>query len=175
MVASKSSFATAPTRSPGPALNSNSNSNIDGAVRDEDTFVLGDDSDNEETVEGQESADNLHETPASRSILSPLPYYSTSNAPLLGSKVRIHTLESEPQKDLEGTPASSHITFNLTGNITNEPSLSSSLTENSQKMRTVPYKYYINRNDTLQGLALRFGLDVSCERFERRFFIEIVE
>lgn len=175
MVASKSllvSPAVSGAKSPGPALNSKSNLNVDGAVRDEDTFVLGDDdddySDNDEILKGQGTADSSHEIPA---ILPPPPYDPTSNAPLLDSRALIHTLESEPQKDLEETPASSHIQSNLTGNITNEPFFSSSLTENSQKTRTVPYKYYINRNDTLQGLALRFGLDVSCEYFECHFLI----
>jgi len=146
VVASKSTLVTPPVsgmRSPGLTLNSESNSNlnIDGAVRDEDTFVLGEDdddySDNDEIAEGQETADSL---PASTSVLPPPPYDSTSIAPLLDSKVR--TQELELQQHLEGS-------------IPNE-------SENSQKMRTVPYKYYINRNDTLQGLALRFGLDVSC-------------
>ena len=176
MVASKSSLASPPVsgaRSPGPALNSNSNLNIDGAVRDEDTFVLGDDdddySDSDEIVEGQGTADNSHEIPASRSILPPPPYDPTSH-----SEPQIHTLELEPPRDLEETPGSRHTKSNLAGDITNTP-LSSSLTENSQKTRTAPYKYYLNRNDTLQGLSLRFGLDVSRERFECHFFIELVE
>ena len=181
-VASKLSLVTPPVsgaRSPGLALNSNSNLNIDGAVRDEDTFVLGDDdddySDNDEIVEGQGMVDNPHEMPTSRPILPPPPYDPTSIPPLLDSKPQIHTLDLEPPQDLEETPASPHTTSNLTGNITNEPFVSSSPTENSQKTRTVPYKYYLNRNDTLQGLSLRFGLDVSCERFNRHFFIELVE
>ena len=181
MVASKSSLASPPVsgaRSPGPALNSNSNLNIDGAVRDEDTFVLGDDdddySDSDEIVEGQGIADNSHEIPASRSILPPPPYDPTSIPPLSDSKPQIHTLELEPPRDLEETPGSPHTKSNLAGDIRNGP-LSSSLAENSQKTRTAPYKYYLNRNDTLQGLSLRFGLDVSRERFECHFFIELVE
>ena len=27
----------------------------------------------------------------------------------------------------------------------------------------VPHKYYLNRSDTLQGLSLRFGIDVSIQ------------
>jgi hypothetical protein len=75
-------------------LNALASRNVDGAVRDEDTFVLGDDEDDD-----QEPTD-------------PQP---PATAPV----------ESSPE-----TPAT-------------------------------PSKYYIKRGDTLQGIALRFGLDAS--------------
>ncbi|KIM39970.1 hypothetical protein M413DRAFT_446874 [Hebeloma cylindrosporum] len=166
VVASKSSFVTPPVsgaKSPGLPLNLNPNLNVDGAVRDEDTFVLGDDddddySDKDDTVEEQQIADST--AAVSRSILPPPPYDATSKVPLLDSS-GIHTPESEPQQDVEEAPVSSHLKSHPhpTGNISNEPVLSPSLAEHTQETRTVPYKYYINRNDTLQGLGLRFGLD----------------
>jgi hypothetical protein len=32
-----------------------------------------------------------------------------------------------------------------------------------EKPSSLPYKYYLNRSDTLQGLSLRFGVDVSIQ------------
>ncbi len=80
--------------------------NLDGAVRDEDMFVVGDDDDDEDPT---------------------LPPYTES------SSVTNTISESKIDK-----PSS----------IDEIPSASG------------PPKYYIKRTDTLQGIALRFGVDV---------------
>ena len=107
--------------------------NINGEVRDQDTFVLGDDDEEEENEE--ERPDEA------ASISSPPPLYESI---------------VDPWKE-ESPP---HGTATLTSN-------SSSLAEEpfskpTEPDNTRPYKYYINRSDTVQGLSLRFGIDVSA-------------
>ena len=108
--------------------------NINGEVRDQDTFVLGDDDDDENDEERLESSAGDGAT-------------SISSPPLYESIV-------DPWKD-ESPP---HETATLTSNpisLAQEPSF-------PKPDNTRPYKYYINRSDTLQGLSLRFGIDVSA-------------
>jgi len=109
--------------------------NINGEVRDQDTFVLGDDDEEEENEE--ESRGGAHNGAGPASISSPPPLY-----------------ESIPWKD-EESPLQEATA--LTSN-------SNSLAEEPKPVHdnTRPYKYYINRSDTLQGLSLRFGIDVSA-------------
>ncbi|KAJ7034947.1 hypothetical protein C8F04DRAFT_545692 [Mycena alexandri] len=89
--------------------------NIDGAVRDEDTFVLGDEDD--EDGEGDEGEDGS---------VPPSEVVQASSA----TAVQNRAIESEP-----------------------------SLTPSSPGAPETPSKYYIKRGDTLQGIALRFGVD----------------
>lgn len=91
--------------------------NIDGAVREEDTFVLGDADDDEEDDAAP------HEPRKSGIAEQPEP---------------LHTALPIPE----------------------DPN-NSTLTEQSSDTNAVPSKYYLTRNDTLQGIALRFGLNVS--------------
>jgi LysM repeat protein len=88
-------------------LDNYSSINVDGAVRDEDTFVLGDD---------EEDDDDLPD------------------------KVPIAPEPSHPRGD---------------------PNLTLTTEEPTNTDEAVPSKYYIARNDTLQGIALRYGLNVS--------------
>ena len=102
---------------------SSQNINVDGAVRDEDTFVLGEDEDEEEGAEQNESSD----------LRGPPPPYS-SELPVVGSGPSTST------SALEVTP---------TGD---EPGTSTDI--------SAPSKYYIQPNDNLRGIALRFGVNV---------------
>jgi LysM repeat protein len=108
-------------------------------------------------VDGQDN-----ETHVSMSVPPPPPYRIESSVPPLDSRTRVHALETESQEE---SPPSSHIKSDPGGNTTDDSRNSSSQAGDSQKMRTAPYKYHVNRNDTLQGIALRFGLDVSCRPF----------
>lgn len=94
--------------------------NVDGAVRDEDTFVLGDADDDEED-------DVLSDT---------LPIEQPER--------------SHPAREGAHETASTASILALT---TEQPT--------EQPTNTTPLKYYITRNDTLQGIALRYGLNVS--------------
>jgi hypothetical protein len=111
--------------------------NINGEVRDQDTFILG--SDDEEEANEEERPEYRGAGPASMS--SPLP-------PLYESIVDPWKEESPPHK---GAILASDSTCLA------EESSQESLEPDS----TRPYKYYINRSDTLQGLSLRLGIDVS--------------
>ncbi len=82
------------------------NANIDGALRDEDTFVVGDDDDDE----------------------IPPPYLATTDEDKASAQ--------------------------------NVASATTPLIEDHHKSPG-PSQYYIKRTDTLQGIALRFGVDVS--------------
>jgi len=112
--------------------------NINGEVRDQDTFVLGDDE--EEEGNGEERPDFLDggETDWA-SISSPAP-------PLYESMVDPWKEESPPHEI--ATPMSDSTC------LAEEPSSKPIEADNTR-----PYKYYINQRDTLQGLSLRFGID----------------
>lgn len=94
--------------------------NIDGAVRDEDTFILGDDEDEQEEAPPAYPAD-----PAETSSVD-------------GSTTRL----MEPSETIMDAPESS-----TSGG---------------------PARYYIKRSDTLQGIALRFGVNVRQMHFLRK-------
>lgn len=96
--------------------------NINGAVRDEDTFVLGEDEDDEDlSGEG---------TPP-----PPYPEQTSSKS-------------SSPPAQADGQPTPQSIS---SAEITTK--LNSSNYHNSSQ-------YYIQRGDTVHGIALRFGVDV---------------
>lgn len=91
--------------------------NVDGAVRDEDTFVLGDDEEDESADEGIRTSERRGSASSPSSCLPIVESPSTTQ---------------EPTEDTTGP--------------TTDPSPSS--------------KYFIKPNDNLQGIALRFGVNV---------------
>ena len=110
--------------------------NINGEVRDQDTFILGDDDDDDDEDEENEAERLEFSATGAASISSP-PHYESI---------------IDPWKE-----ESPHETATLTSNsISQVEELSLPKPGN-----TIPYRYYINRSDTLQGLSLRFGIDVS--------------
>ncbi|KAF8813300.1 hypothetical protein BYT27DRAFT_7158082 [Phlegmacium glaucopus] len=109
--------------------------NINGEVRDQDTFVLGDDDEEEEDEKSPESWGGDHDA----SISSPLP-------PLDESIV-------DPWKE-EESPLQEAATI-----LTPNSNFLAAETKPAEPDNTRPYKYYIKRSDTLQGISLRFGID----------------
>lgn len=115
--------------------------NVDGAVRDEDTFTIGEDEDDEEDS-GDESLERSG---------APPPY---SSVPFTGSM-------GEPSP-VTPTPGSNDTAQNAPNDntpgdelLTAEPETSSIEPETAN-----PLKYYIKSGDNLQGVALRFGVNV---------------
>lgn len=90
------------------------NLNVDGAMRDEDTFVLGEYDDDEEDI-------------------------------LLGES------PEREKSSVVAQPRPSNVVLPR-GGPTEQPTIINEAT---------PSKYHITRNDTLQGIALRYGLNVS--------------
>ena len=115
--------------------------NINGEVRDQDTFILGSDDEEEGNKEERPEYCGNEGAGSPASMSSPLP-------PLYESIVDPWKEESPPHK---GAILASNSTCLA------EESSQESLEPDS----TRPYKYYINRSDTLQGLSLRLGIDVS--------------
>jgi hypothetical protein len=95
--------------------------NIDGGVRDEDVFTLGDDEDEEQ--------DDDHPIHAPASV-----------SPSTTSSVTVLDARSPSSVTLPPDP-----TVNIPA-VDPEPGK--------------PWKYYVKKGDTVNGLALRFGLDV---------------
>jgi hypothetical protein len=113
--------------------------NINGEVRDQDTFVLGDDDEEEENEEERpEIRGDIGRDDGAVSISPPPPLYE---------------LIVDPWKE-ESPPQATAILTSNSAFLVEEPKL---IETNNIR----PYKYYINRSDTLQGLSLRFGIDVS--------------
>ena len=112
--------------------------NINGEVRDQDTFILGED---DEDDENEQERQEFSAGDGAMSVSSPPPPYQSI---------------IDPWKEESSSPP--HETATLTSNPISqaeEPSC-------SKPNNTRPYRYYINRSDTLQGLSLRFGIDVSA-------------
>ena len=112
------------------------NLNVDGAIRDEDNFAIGDDDDEE--VEDRTEANSLS--------VSPPPY--SESTPL-------STLAEPP------TPQRLDTNVNIAGGETNASLENRSQPETQEKSAgSDSSTYYIKSSDNLQGIALRFGLNV---------------
>ena len=103
--------------------------NLDGALRDGDMFVLGDD-------EEEDDAPDYSSSPANRSEPPPS-YTAISTGPT----------PSDPPHLSPGAPSAGLLSDQDTNAIVSE--------------KVVPSVYHLNRGDTLQGIALRFGVNVS--------------
>ncbi|TFK27185.1 hypothetical protein FA15DRAFT_586869 [Coprinopsis marcescibilis] len=104
--------------------------NIDGGMKDEDTFILGDDDD----------LDDLE------SSLAPPGYTAEPNS--VGAV-------PHSSAGTSGLPSGNTDTFRE-ALPSNSDEGQISVLNTSEKG---PWKYYLNKRDTLQGIALRFGLD----------------
>ncbi|KAI0264396.1 hypothetical protein BC834DRAFT_882856 [Gloeopeniophorella convolvens] len=96
-------------------------SNVDGAVRDEDVFVVGDEDDDERQVQSDGTITTTH---------SPV-----------GSGPLEHDLTNSPSMDTQYSP------------------ILDKLDEPSGNGRAGSGRYYIQPDDTLLGISLRFGID----------------
>lgn len=144
--------------SPKPGL-ADRNYNLDGAVRDEDTFILGGDSDDDE----QEKSIREHTLDVDNSIDTnpPPPYQPTPEAGSMPpSNWAPNSVSSGPSGEVVennsgSVPVAEDLLATSSGVISPNPS------PEEHEGQNIPYKYYINRSDTLLGICLRFGVDVS--------------
>ncbi|KAF9532568.1 hypothetical protein CPB83DRAFT_846988 [Crepidotus variabilis] len=129
------------------ASNISSDLNLNGEVRDEDTFVVGDDDE-----EGMLYDDSGHE----REI-------EEEEASNHGADVNFADSDTRSPSPNQFTTTSTAIdslsTLTLTETSTSQLS-DLQPQEESNDDPTRPYKYFLNRSDTLQGLSLRFGIPV---------------
>lgn len=108
--------------------------NIDGAVRDEDVFAIGDEDEEDEGGSRTHEAHSVDSTPP--------PAYVE-----LSEEVSQTWSTGEPSLKDEPTVI--------------EPSDEGPSEKVEQETTSAPSKYYIKPGDTLTGIALRFGIDVS--------------
>lgn len=101
--------------------------NVDGAVRDEDAFVLGDDDEDSEDEGSDPTPPPPYNLPPSNSETPPLESTYLPGIAIAGD----HSAEVQDTAVEHDVPA--------------------------------PLKYYIKGSDTLQGVALRFGINVGLQ------------
>lgn len=111
--------------------------NIDGAVRDEDVFVLGGEEEDEEGTNDLSDADAKIAPP------TPPPAYRSRDVPAS------HSTQNMNETNVNSDVAAHHEVGKTDGLVT-EPETSAH-----------PQRYYISPNDTLLGIALKYKLDVS--------------
>ena len=119
--------------------------NINGEVRDQDTFILGDDDDDDDDDDGDDGENEAERLEFSAD--------ASGGAASISSPPRYESI-IDPWKE-ESPP---HESATLKSNPISQAEESSL----PKPGNTRPYRYYINRSDTLQGLSLRFGIDVSA-------------
>ena len=102
-------------------------SNVDGAVRDEDVFVVGDEGEDED---GASETDDVEDAMAS-GVVSP---------PSEGAR--------SPEPDVQVRPYA-------------EPDKPNEPAERTGSNQGSPGRYYIRPDDTLLGISLRLGVEVS--------------
>ncbi|KAF8072012.1 hypothetical protein FPV67DRAFT_1411676 [Lyophyllum atratum] len=120
----------------GSTPHSAARSNVDGVVRDEDTFVLGDEEDDSDLD------DEICEKPT----------VTTNASPLLQDVTSPIASQETLQTDNTYTPAASE-------NTTPGALAAEEQTLAGREIDSTPVKYYVTRSDTLQGIVLRYGLD----------------
>ncbi|KAH9481612.1 hypothetical protein JR316_0006139 [Psilocybe cubensis] len=114
-------------------------SNLDGSLRDQDTFILGDDDDEDDVLTTYDGGIRVRDSGAPPPYTSICEHPSGAVAPPQTSHVQHPSDSTNP--DPNASPNSRMVTMSA----------------NSTK--ATPYKYYLDRKDTLQGLSLRFGID----------------
>ncbi|KAF9048529.1 hypothetical protein BJ165DRAFT_1460359 [Panaeolus papilionaceus] len=132
--------------SPRNALTVGKNVNLDGAMRDEDAFVVDD--------EESEDEDEV-EVPMQGGDVVP------RVAPLSFAMVEIESKQESMQRnESEDTRVQVLQPFDMSSlNLPPTPSELDTFEAQERKSRLTPYKYYLNKSDTLQGLSLRFAVD----------------
>ena len=108
--------------------------NVDGGVHDDDVFAIGDD------IEEDDSEDDSE----SRSIRK---LAESGGGPAENDNLNLH-----PNPPLVDTPSSPNTETQESGSLLEDDTLSTS---------SGPPKYYIRPGDTLIGISLKFGIDVS--------------
>ena len=122
------------------------------SVRDEDTFILGDDDDDDDNEE------NNYQDRASPVDANPPPPYEEPSAGDIPTSAVSNTTPSSSSTQIEvSKPPIEHLLTTSSG-APSDPAAASDLDDRSAP--SAPYKYYLNRSDTLTGICLRFGVDV---------------
>ncbi|KAH9928643.1 uncharacterized protein B0H18DRAFT_1084397 [Fomitopsis serialis] len=120
--------------------------NVDGGVRDEDVFVLGDDDD--EVEDEDRVGDNVSTASDSPSPATPPPAYTDVVSPLPSAP-------SMPSK----SPSYAFATKDSEAGPSNSEANSPQPNGDSPSPSSGPQRYYIQPTDTLVGIALRFHVD----------------
>ncbi len=128
--------------------------NLDGSVRDKDTFILGDDEDDED-----EEQNNYQDRSLSVDTNPPPPYEELSAGDVPSSAVS-NIISSSPQIEVS-KPPTEHLLITSSG----APSDPAASDLDDRSAPSAPYKYYLNRSDTLTGICLRFGVDVRLRAY----------
>lgn len=110
--------------------------NVDGSVRDADVYAIGDDEDEEDEEEEEGDGD------------------LTTSGTL--APTRIESVPTEIGQTAVGSSSTSQNQHPRSDTSLEEPSAPPLATS----PRAVPSKYYIESNDTLHSISLRFKLDV---------------
>ncbi|KJA26385.1 hypothetical protein HYPSUDRAFT_52658 [Hypholoma sublateritium FD-334 SS-4] len=120
--------------------------NLDGFVRDEDTFILGDDEDEDEDYERSSRGRSPLDT-------NPPPPYEPPSAGD-DSSPTLSYVNPPMQNEFSATPVEHLLTASSSA-----PSDPAASDLEDRDAPSVPYKYYLNPSDTLTGICLRFGVD----------------
>ena len=116
----------------GQYLTASESSNVDGAVRDEDVFVVGGDEDEDGDEDGASEPDDDGEAAKASSAASSPPFEGAG----------------PPAPDVQVGPFA-------------EPDKPDAPTELTGSNQGSPERYYIRPDDTLLGISFRLGIDVS--------------
>lgn len=123
--------------------------NVDGSVRDEDIFVVDDeesDSDFEDESDNSHSeSEHIQRKPASETI------QEHSNPPHINGATAFHTLRSDSA--LSAVPRSSPEVV--------QASVPDASVQATAESPGTPPRYFIRPEDTLLGISLKLGIDVS--------------
>ncbi|KAF5326832.1 hypothetical protein D9619_004189 [Psilocybe cf. subviscida] len=138
------------------------NYNLDGAVRDEDTFVLGDDEDvddadlRHEYISGAGGMifENVHHDSA-----PPPPYEAQAGDSLAFTQTDEKSADAFPEDNPVKPVSLLRNKSSGSDLIVSAPPPASAADEELASSSSAPYKYYVSRGDTMQGISLRFGVD----------------
>lgn len=122
--------------------------NLDGSVRDEDNFILGDDED-------EDGDDELSYEGRSPLDINPPPPYEPPSVRDYPSPILPHVTPPSTQNEVS-TPPVEHLLTTSSG-APSDPAVSDLEDHDAP---SAPYKYYLNPSDTLTGICLRFGVEV---------------
>lgn len=138
--------------------------NVDGAVRDEDLFAIGDeeDEDGEEMDDGHDSLTDGDSGPGEEVSSTPPPAYVE-----LGDEASQSWSAARP--GYNAVEKNSVDVQGIHGDLVDKSDTLSKANEQLEVSSSPPSKYYIRPGDTLTGIALRFGIDVRLSLFLTSF------
>ncbi|PPQ64139.1 hypothetical protein CVT24_008769 [Panaeolus cyanescens] len=133
--------------------------NLNGAMRDEDAFIVGDEHSDDEEVDEEVIRDDVTSTDSIPSSAPPGYDEAGMQPPAITDSAQ-HSSTSLAAEPVERTTDDQWLPLDLSSmNLPPTPSELDSFEAQERKSRSAPYKYYLNKTDTLQGLSLRFAVD----------------